>query len=446
MAKLITASALLAKHVTKRDRVLLLNPPVEETRYSWLRWNQPLDILKLGGHLRAAVGCGVGLLDCMKPDADGAVKEDWLPRDRRYHTVKGERYPMRRYGASYGEIGRFLEAAQRDGAKSTPTQVWVTSLCSYWFGGGVAESCRVIREKLPDARIMLLGQGGRLSPKLIAERCAADYVVTKVPPLPSQPAALDLYGDQAPHFLGLQLDPATAVAEVADAVSRGVLKFTFFEDDVCQDSGEPLREVFEKTKGLHKNLRYHLICGLHPARVTPKVAAVIADRQVAEAHFEEATGDDGFDVDAYRRVRGYLRDAGMAHADNRLSGFVWIGRPHERLEEVVLRSFHVLNHLEGLIFKPYTPTPGSPEHLENEAYLAGIPAQNWSPHFFPFAELNGITRGEYHDLYRMAAFLNEKIRAGSFDFLKGTLGAEMLRESLRKEVWKLEPSPLRVVN
>jgi hypothetical protein len=46
----------------------------------------------------------------------------------------------------------------------------------------------------------------------------------------------------------------------------------------------------------------------------------------------------------------------------------------------------------------------------------------------------------------MAAFLNEKVRDQSFDFLQGTLGADMLRESLRKEVWNLEPSPLRLVD
>ena len=81
-----------------------------------------------------------------------------------------------------------------------------------------------------------------------------------------------------------------------------------------------------------------------------------------------------------------------------------------------------------------------------EAYLASIPHREWSPHFFPFAGLNGIAHSEYHDLYRLSAFLNEKIRDGSFDFLKGTLGARMLRESLRREVWKLEPSPLRLVD
>src|SRR5277367_3425406 len=106
MAKIITANALLSRHVTRSDRILLLNPPVEETRYSWLRWNQPLDLLKLASRLRVRVECSVELLDCMKPDESGKVKEDWLPRDRRYSSVKGERYPMRQFGMSYGDIAR----------------------------------------------------------------------------------------------------------------------------------------------------------------------------------------------------------------------------------------------------------------------------------------------------------------------------------------------------
>jgi hypothetical protein len=310
----------------------------------------------------------------------------------------------------------------------------------------VAEVCRIIRQTLPDTEIVLLGQYARLMPKHAAASCAADFVVSKPPDLSSEPSAFDLYGDKPPPFVALQLNPAVAVAEVRVAVERGVLQFTFFEEDVCRDDGEPLLEIFAKTKGLHRHLRYHFICGLHPAKVTPAIAAVLADKQTAAAHFEEAEDGPELDVHAYRKVRAYLREAGLVGADNRLSGFVWIGRPGDQLERIVLRSFEVLNHLEGLILKPYTPTPGSPEHRDNEAYLASIPHREWSPHFFPFAEANAITHGEYHDLYRMAAFLNEKIRDGSFDFLKGTLGARMLRESLRREVWKLEPSPLRIVN
>jgi hypothetical protein len=441
MAKIITAKALIAKQVTSRDRILLLNPPVEETRYSWVRWNQPLDMLKLGSHLRSNVGCAVELIDCMKPDQQGKVTEDWLPRDRRYYVLKGERYPMRRFGKSYADLAK--ELATIAAGKRKPTQVWVTSLCSYWHES-VAEVCRIVRRTMPEAQIALLGQYARLMAKHAAEACATDFVVSQLLDLDSEPAAFDLYREQ-PTFAALLLNPAIAVAEARVAVEKGILDFTFFEDDVCRDNGQPLQEIIAETKGLHKNLRYHFICGLYPSRVTPQIAKILADKKVAQAHFEEDEGGE-FDADAYRRVRAYLREAGMTEADNRLSGFVWIGRPGEQLEQIILRSFHVLNHLEGLILKPFTPTPGGSEHRAHEAFLSALPHREWSPHFFPFAELNGITHGEYHDLYRMAAFLNEKIRDGSFDFLKRTLGTHMLRESLRREVWKLEPSPLRVVD
>jgi hypothetical protein len=445
MAKLITANALLTKHVTRRDRVLLLNPPVEETRYNWVRWNQPLDLLKIASRLRTRLGCSVALLDCMRPDENGKVPEGWLPRDRRHHSVKGERYPMRRFGTSYGEIARKLTAMRQEGGKQQPTQIWIGSLCSYWYES-MAEVCRIVHQALPATEVVLLGQYARLTAKHAAEACAADYVVSKRPDLSDEPGAFDLYGEAQPPFVALQLNPAVAVAEVRAAVKRDVLHFAFFEEDVCRDDGQPLLEIFTNTKGLHKHLRYHFICGLHPAKVTPAIARVLADNQVAEAHFEEAEAGPKMDVEAYMRARAYLREAGMKKAGNRLSGFVWIGRPGDQLEQIVLRSFQTLNHLEGLILKPFTPTPGSPAHLDHAAYLAAIPHREWSPHFFPFAELNGISRQEYHDLYRMAAFLNEKIRDGAFDFLKGTLGAQMLRDSLRREVWKLEPSPLRVVD
>ena len=122
---------------------------------------------------------------------------------------------------------------------------------------------------------------------------------------------------------------------------------------------------------------------------------------------------------------------------------MWIGRPGEQLEQTILRSFHVVEACGGVILKPFSPLPGSAEFKSNDAYLADVPMAHLSPHCFPFAELNGITRSEYHDLYRMAAFLNDRVRNHAFDFLKGTLGAAMLRDSLAREVWRLEPTPVR---
>src|SRR5207249_5253358 len=60
------------------------------------------------------------------------------------------------------------------------------------------------------------------------------------------------------------------------------------EDDICRDDGQPLMEIVEKTQDLHKHLRYHVICGLSPARVTQAIARLLANRKFAELHFEEA--------------------------------------------------------------------------------------------------------------------------------------------------------------
>ena len=445
MAKTLTARTLLSKHVRSKDRVLLVNPPVEETRYSWLRWNQPLDLLKLASHLRSEVGCEVELLDFMKPDRQGHVPEEWLPRDRRYCTVKGHRYPMRRFGKPYGFLQDWLSQKRNELFPYEPSQVWITSLCSYWYES-VAQMCGVVRRALPDSQVVLLGQYPRLMPNEAAQNCAADLVVSQAMEFADVPSALDLYGQNSPPFIAVRVNPQVTVAEVLLAVRRGILDVAFFEEDVCREGGQKLAEIVEKTQHFHKHLRYHIICGLNPASVTPAVARILAHKKFVQLHFEEADTGDSLDLEAYQKARAYLCEAGLQMPNERLSGFVWMGRPRDHLEELIQRSFHVLDCFGSLILKPYTPIPGSPEHKTHQKYLAGIDHRNWSPHFFPFAELNGISRDEYHDLYRMAAFLNEKVRARSFDFLNGTLGAQMLRDSLRREVWNLEPSPLRVID
>lgn len=446
MPKAVSARTLINKHVRRGDRVLLINPPVEETRYSWIRWNQPVDLLKIGGYLKTEVGCAVELLDLMKPEADGKVPEEWLPGNRRYRTVEGERYPMRRFGRPYGDFTEWLLKRRSEDRAREPTQVWITSLCSYWFQS-VAEMCRTVRQVLPDVRIVLLGQYPLRMPDHAAEHSIADFVITKAFPLEDQPSDLDLYGTAPPPFVALRLNAKVALKEIRSALDRRITNFTFFEDDIGRDGGGPLEKIVGEARAWHRHIRFHAICGLHPDRVTPVMASLLADPKVfASVHFEEADLGSYLDNDAYVQARRYLTDAGMELPDSRLSGFVWIGRPRDNLEELVRRSFQVLDHFGGLILKPFTPVPGTADHEHHATYLAKFDLLEWSPHFFPFADLNGISRGEYHDLYRLAAFLNEKIRSRSFDFLAGSLGATFLRHSLQREAWKLEPSPLRVIN
>ena len=85
---------------------------------------------------------------------------------------------MRRFGTSYGDIAEAADDDAAGGRQKRPTQVWIASLCSYWYES-VAEVCRIVRQTLPDTQIVLLGQYARLMPKHAAEACAADYVVSK---------------------------------------------------------------------------------------------------------------------------------------------------------------------------------------------------------------------------------------------------------------------------
>jgi hypothetical protein len=444
MAKIISAKTLVAAHLTKRDRVLLINPPVVETRYSWVRWNQPLDLLKLASYLSTNVRCEVHLLDYMQPDKEGDVPQEWLPKASRYVLMGDEKYPMRRFGRSHSLLKDWLAPRKAKGQSALPTQVWITSLCSYWFES-ISETCRVVRQELPDAKIVLTGQYARLTPKHAAEHCVCDLVISKTLDLNDQPAALDLY-KEPPPFVAVQLGSKSAISDIKAAVKRQIFQVVFFGEDICQDDGEALREIVEATEDRHKHLRYHVICGLQPEHLTPNTAKLLARKSFAQFHFEQASAGAGLNIEAYGRARKYLEEAKLELPDERLSGFVWIGRPGEDLEGIIRNTLAVLDHFGSIILKPFSPTPGEPEQLEHAEYLEGIKPHRWSPHFFPFSDLNGITRTEYHDLYRMAAFLNEKVHNQAFDFLNGTLGAQMLRNSLSREVWNLEPSPLRITD
>ncbi len=437
----VSARTLLAKHVARQDRVLLVNPPVEETRYSWVRWNQPLDLLKLASHLRDETGCKVELLDFMKPDNEGNVPEQFLPAARRYLQLGDHRYPMRRFGQPYSLLTELVTQRRAEGRRHTPTQVWITSLCSYWFEG-VAQVCRVARQTLPDAKIVLIGQYPRLLPDHASATCAADLIVSDEISLDDARAALDLYGEMPPPFVALRLDISTAIAEIKAALDSKIVDFTFFDDNLFRDDGESLREIVKRGSDVNNRIRFHLICGVNALGITKAVARSLAHKSITEVHIEEPEVTQSAALSVYTQIRSYLQEAGLQVPGKRVSGFVWIGTPRESLNDVIGRAFRALDCLGSFILKPFTPTPGSAPVREHADYLAQIPYQHWSPHLFPFSELNQITRSEYHDLYRLAAFLNDKVRGTGFDFLNGTLGSQFLRESLRREVWKLEATSL----
>src|ERR1700730_12555164 len=64
------------REVGQKSRVLLINPPVQERRYHWLRWNQPTELLRLSSRLKGKhKRIDIQLFDFMLPDDKGNVSE-----------------------------------------------------------------------------------------------------------------------------------------------------------------------------------------------------------------------------------------------------------------------------------------------------------------------------------------------------------------------------------
>src|SRR5258708_30082030 len=130
MALLIADSgAYLAKQIGPKTRVLLVNPPVEERRYHWLRWNQPLELLRLGAWLREQEPkVDLRLFDFMLPDDQGAVPK---------HKVK-ESWTGASGDAQLWHFGQPFETFEQMFRRLIFAEGWVpdivviSSLTSYW--------------------------------------------------------------------------------------------------------------------------------------------------------------------------------------------------------------------------------------------------------------------------------------------------------------------------
>src|SRR5438128_1385253 len=96
--EVVTWATYCGKNVTSEDRVLLINPPVIETRYQWLRWNQPLDLLRLSSFLKEQIGCEVKLFDFMLPNGGRVPRTSYKPKPE--IKVGQQAYPLWRYGES----------------------------------------------------------------------------------------------------------------------------------------------------------------------------------------------------------------------------------------------------------------------------------------------------------------------------------------------------------
>lgn len=421
---------------TSADRILLVNAPVIESRYQWVRWNQPLDLLKIGTFLKTEIGCDVKLFDFMLP-LGGRVARTANKPDSKIE-IDSHTFSLWRYGKSNAEFSSWLEELTTDWR---PTQIWITSLTSYWWRG-VSNTIARLKNRFNDVPIVLYGRYAQLEESHAKRNSFADVLIQDRFDLTNYLADFDLYEPVLPSFCALDIHSRNWQEEVGEKLARGISNFVFFNDPLIVESNQFI-ESMERflNSGRLKNSRlrpkFYALCGLNPRDFTSDIAEVMRAVGFTELHFEYELEAGALNRDAYRQVKKSLQQSDYDLQPDELSGFVYIGLPNDDLSQIIK---HVLNLLEvfgSVMLKPWSPTPDSELYCRYQHRIETEKIELMSPHFFPFSCINGITPADYEELYVLVAALNQKVRSQAFGCFPGTLAYEMIRGSLSREVWNV---------
>jgi radical SAM superfamily enzyme YgiQ (UPF0313 family) len=168
-------------------KALLVQPPVYDTQY-YAEWSMPSGLLKVSTWLRE-LGYDLRLIDCLYPDANGKVKQEyrkvvqvcstleWSLAD--YRTMVKERFNRstielpshHRYKFEFGLPLRRVEEVllerardeRAEGVSWTPDEIWITSIMTYWCESTV-DTVDLMKRLYPKAAIRLGGIYPTLAP------------------------------------------------------------------------------------------------------------------------------------------------------------------------------------------------------------------------------------------------------------------------------------------
>ncbi len=462
MARVVTdAGEHLRDRLGSEGKVLLINPPVQEKRYHWLRWNQPLELLRLSTWLKTRTGSReVMLYDFMFPDERGdvprhKVKETWtgVGSDALWH-----------FGQPFEEFEEFFDGLMK--RAWIPDLIIISSLTSYWhlsIEKLLVKICNLLGpERRVRATIALYGAYPSIEPEHAGNQRNADIAFTT--PIDGSGCVPDfrLYFEQvkrAPLFFSLDIDDP----DVADYIRfclklqdgwnrrRGIAKsmpitVAFFNDDICGPKSQ-LEELTRQAGDYKGRVRIDAICGLQPRSISVDRLEMLAAIGTKSLFIEYATKPDGeLDERAYEPFREFLardrdrrRAGGEAELQARdaVTAFVNIGLPGDNLEAIVRSTLRLNQLFQAIILKPfgYSPNLDPASAVERSARWT-TPAKS-SPQWFPYVGCgSSLDLADYDNLMRWQGIMNKRVKNFTFDFLGDGAVPQLVRETLIEESWK----------
>ncbi|WP_342404310.1 hypothetical protein [Brevibacillus sp. FSL K6-2834] len=419
------------KEFNSKTKILLINPPVQEVRYAWVRWNQPTTLLMLSTVL-TEMHCDVQLLDFMLPSETGRVAIRDLAKQK---VIGSTSYKARTYGMPMDEAAKNLRIVLKEWE---PDHIIIDTLTSYWY-----ETLRTLipylKTLIPDTRISIIGPYAAMETEH-AKKMGATYLVTDyldfqrcIPnyELYFKPITKKLNSDKLPRFGGLKFtqDPVNGLLEQVAVLRRNNIKDTvIFEENLFLHEGQILREFLSILNKEGIQLSFHGLCGIEIKDAPLGIFQEMYNGGYRSFFLEYEKQGNELIIDNYIRVYRELKSNKISSGN--FAGFLMIGTPEDDLETMFRHSFQLLELCGSLIPKPYTPSFHTDEY---KSYSRAGRLDLLSPHVFPLAEKNGISREEYMEFYQHTSFLNEKRLGQSFNFFDDHYCSIALKRSLGKK-------------
>jgi hypothetical protein len=438
-AEILTANQMLPK---LSGRVLLINPPVVDSRYPWISWNQPLDLLKLATYLQQNNGCEIKLFDFMLPLESGVVPRS---RSKIYDELPNGEQVRWQFGQSSSEFEDFLD--HLISSKWIPQFVWITSLTSFWWQT-IPSVAGLVKNKLRIPVVILSGNYARLETNHAQQFCPnIDIIVKDSIDMDKISSNISLYEERKPKFRALDIRSSNTIDEISESIKKGITHFVFFNENVFEDFENKLKPILEEIRNQKWKLHFHGICGIEIKDFPIDYTNLLVDAHFNELHFEPGLNPDGtLNESVYIEVmKSYekvgvvnKRGGGWESISQYFSGFMWIGKPNENIDVLVWNALKTQQLVGMVIPKPYSPLPYSKDYDVLVSATDWIEPEDLSPHRLPFSKINSIPRSEYEHLFRLTALLNNKVRSHTFDFIGHTYLVKVIKDSLVEQKWNIQ--------
>lgn len=452
-------------------RVLLVNPPIYDYRYTWEKWHQPVSLLKLATYLKN-IGVETRLFDFLTASHGGKVRRQLIGKNE----VEGFKLRKYRFGITKTDFYNKLKEYKASGW--IPHELWMSTMVTYWWPA-LLEVRDITMRVFPDIKVKIGGLYPTLFPEHAAKQFNADSIVKglnfhnyfvrgnaidngnttlvigNIPQacfsrpdyqlLPHAKYAVfqvrsglisDNYGDD--FILPCGRNPFRSVSEIYNDIflwnkEFGIDHFTCYDDKIAaSDHGLTLKLLLKEIINNKLNIKLHFINGLYPEDIDEEMARLLKEAGTSEIYFMPTMVQKNEEKKiVYESLAILLKKAGFKLRDLTIGGYFFVGAPQEDLVKVLESGLTISRTLGFAIPVFYTPSPW----IEDFTNLSStLDVEVLSPHLFPLRHNSPLNYYHYDEIMRLFAMLNYPVKGATFNFFGEGKVAKVLRKLVKKEI------------